>query len=174
MSKELEIELTFLAASIPKEIDGVEPVYYEDVYIPEDSEFPVLRLRKMQNKYELTKKVPVSKDDFSEHVEHTIPLDKTEYRLMKGISKRRVSKNRYRVCIDGIEAEVDVFDDALKGLVLIDFEFDSEAELMNFNPPKCCLVDVTQEKTILGGQLAGKSYVSMEQWLNQVGYKKLV
>ena len=75
--------------------------------------------------------------------------------------------------IDGTLAEIDIFIEDLAGLVLIDFEFDTEAEKDNFTPPSVALADVTQEDFVAGGLLAGKTYRAIEPELARFCYKKL-
>jgi CYTH domain-containing protein len=173
MSQELEIELTFLASYIPDEIKNVEPIFYSDMYIPMESDFAVLRLRKKGDKYEITKKIPVNEGDFSAHTEHTIPLLESEYAALKRSKGKVIEKFRYSVKIEGHRAEVDVFTGGMRGLVLIDFEFSSGVEMSAFVPPACCLIDVTQERVILGGQLAGLNYKDIEGWLTEKEYVSL-
>lgn len=75
--------------------------------------------------------------------------------------------------VDGKMAEIDVFVDKLKGLVLIDFEFDTADEKATFNTPKVALADVTQEDFIAGGLLAGKAYDDIVSELERFNYKKI-
>ena len=123
MSRELELELTFLAKEIPEGIKDVIPTRITDVYIPDTTKHSHLRLRKRDNLYEITKKTPVKDGDASEQIEQTTPLTKDEFEALINCSQKRVSKDRYNIIIEGHNAEVDVFQDQLKGLVLIDFEF---------------------------------------------------
>lgn len=58
MSRELELELTFLAKEIPEGIKDAIPTRITDVYIPDTAEHSHLRLRKRGNLYEITKKLP--------------------------------------------------------------------------------------------------------------------
>ncbi|MCA9328151.1 hypothetical protein KC959_00105 [Candidatus Saccharibacteria bacterium] len=173
MNKETEIELTFLAAELPKEIKASAPLCIVDTYIPEKHDFSPLRIRKRGNVHELTRKMPIKKDDYSAHEEITIPLEEDVYIDMLRLSKKSVTKDRYVVKIDDYYAHVDVFKERLQGLVLIEFEFKSKEEIDGFEVPNSCLVDVTQDRTILGGQIAGKSYEDIEPWLKSKGYKKL-
>ena len=55
MSRELELELTFLAKEIPEGIKDAIPTRITDVYIPDTAEHSHLRLRKRGNLYEITK-----------------------------------------------------------------------------------------------------------------------
>lgn len=172
MDQELELELTFLVKELPKEIENVEPVRILDIYIPETSDHCRLRLRQKGDKYEITKKTPVTEGDASEHIERTIPLTKQEFDALAKCSQKTVVKNRYKAKIDGKIAEVDVFLEKLKGLVLIDFEFNSREEKDSFQSPTVVLADVTQEEFIVGGVLAGKSYDDIIPELNRFNYQK--
>lgn len=170
----VELELTYLAAKLPNEINGVTPVRLKDVYVPDlDGVHPRLRLRKKGDKYEVTKKVPLVEGDASAHSEMTIPLVKDEFVALESVSNKIVEKDRYKVTIDGHEAEVDVFVGNLEGLVVIDFEFDSEESKNVFIAPDVCLADVTQEMFIAGGKLAGKSYEDIKSELDRFEYVSL-
>ncbi len=170
----IEQELTYLAATLPPEINGVTPTRLKDIYIPETANVhPQLRLRKKGQKYEITKKVPLIEGDASAHTELTIPLEENEFVALEGASKKVVEKDRYNVEISGYPAEVDVFVGELSGLVLIDFEFDNEDSKSKFVAPSICLADVTQEKFIAGGLLAGKAYADIEPQLKSFGYSSL-
>lgn len=173
MSQQLERERTFLAKELPQEIKTTEPTRIVDIYIPDTPAHSHLRLRQNGKTYEITKKTSVAAGDASEHIEQTIPLTEEEFAALSRCSAKRVAKDRYRVVIDGILAEIDVFIEDLAGLVLIDFEFDTEDEKDNFIPPSIALADVTQENFIAGGLLAGKAYDTIAPELARFCYKKL-
>ena len=170
----MELELTFLARDLPAEISQVEPRRLVDVYIPEKlAVHPRLRLRQKGTQYEVTKKLPSRLGDASSHIEHTIDLDADEFECLQAASRRRVQKDRFVLTLEGSRAEVDVFRGDLAGLVLIDFEFDSEAEMASFSAPACCGADVTQEDFIAGGLLAGRTYADIEQELAKFDYSRI-
>lgn len=172
--EDLELELTYLAREIPSGVQGSEPTRLVDIYIPADPDIHSrLRLRQKDDSYEATKKIPLSEDDVSSQIEYTIPLEQLEFDALSTVSDKRVVKDRYNITIDGVAAEVDVFRGILEGLVVIDFEFDSELAKESFTPPTECLADVTQEDFIAGGNLAGKSYSDIEHELERFGYIKL-
>lgn len=173
MNQELELELTFLAKELPKEISKLEPTRIIDVYIPDTPEQSHLRLRQKGEKYEITKKTPLSEGDASKQIEQTIPLTKEEFTTLVGCSKKRVAKDRYDININGKPGEVDVFVEDLAGLVLIDFEFDTVEEKANFRMPDIALADVTQEDFIAGDLLAGKKYDEIASKLNNFNYKRI-
>ena len=171
---DLELEFTYLAKSIPPQIDGVTPKEIIDVYIPEAGvDHPNLRARKNGDTYEITKKIPVHGLDSSRMHEYTIPLNRQEFEALQTASNRLVIKDRYKVIIDGRDAEVDVFKDNLAGLVLIDFEFATVSDQMAFTPPRVCLCDVTQDEFVAGGMLAGKTYKDIEPELAKRHYMPL-
>lgn len=174
MGKSVEVELTFLARELPKEIKGASGTPLTDIYVPDTAgAHPHVRLRQKGDVYEITKKFPITEGDVSVQQEITIPLTQDEFEPLATSSTRRVSKIRYNVAINGYDAEVDVFQDNLEGLVLIDFEFASEADKDAFVAPDVCLKDVTQEEWIAGGMLAGKRYADIEPKLNELGYRRL-
>ena len=87
----LELERTYLAKELPKEIDGADYVEIVDIYIPEGDALANLRLRKKGNKYYITKKTVVA-NDASEQVEQTIELSLREYKALSLCSKKRVER----------------------------------------------------------------------------------
>ena len=144
-----------------------------DMYIPKSTNHPILRIRKNGNKYEMTKKYPVDGQDASKQKEHTIPLTKDEFKTLLKSDGKKLSKTRCNFIHNGKIAEIDIFQDELKGLVLVDFEFETEEEKENFQMPSFCLADVTQEKLIAGGMLCGKSYEDIQEGLKKYNYKKI-
>lgn len=169
-----ELEYTFLAREIPAEISGVTPLALEDVYFPENpSVHAQLRARKKNDSYEITKKIPVTEGDASAQIETTIPLNVDEYTSLTASSTRRVRKDRYNTLIAGYPAEVDIFKGRLAGLVLIDFEFETDEQKLAFRKPECCLADVTQEEYLAGGVLSALSYGDIARDLGRLGYTGL-
>jgi len=170
---ELEREKTYLAAFLPDDLDETTAEIISDVYIPETAEHAVLRLRHRGDKYEITKKEPVKGDDSSRQNEHTIVLSSQEYEVLASCSSKSFTKRRYYYEVQGVQAEIDVYLEALAGLVVIDFEFTNDEDLENFVPPNICLADVTQDALIAGGKLAGRSYEDIQQALEAYNYTPL-
>ena len=173
MSQELELELTFLAKELPDDIKTVKPTRIADIYIPDTPEHSHLRLRQKCERYEITKKLPVTEGNASEQIEQTIPLTKEEYIALSNCSKKRVAKDRYNIMVEGKMAEIDVFVENLKGLVLMDFEFNTVQEKSVFKMPGLALADVTQEEFIAGGLLAGKTYNDISSELKRFNYRRI-
>lgn len=167
----IELERTFLAKSIPQGIkDGEEMI---DIYVPTTAEHPILRIRKKDDFYEITKKKPVIEGDSSKLSEETIMLSEAEFQELEQVIGKRVYKTRYKYLHKDKTAEIDVFQGRLHGLVLIDFEFHSEEEKNSFEMPDFCLAEVTQDEVFAGGKLCGKSYEDIVEKLEKYSYKKI-
>jgi adenylate cyclase len=170
----LELEKTYLAKKLPESLKTCDFKEIIDIYIPKEKDHPKLRLRKNGNKYEITKKTPIDSNDKSRQEEQTIILSEEEFNsLNKQIDGKRVHKRRYYYPYKERIAEIDIFQGDLKGLVVIDFEFEKTQEIENFEMPSFCLVDITQEVFIAGGMLCGKKYEDIETNLEKFAYKKL-
>lgn len=142
-----------------------------DIYVPSSSAHPNLRIRKNGDKYEITRKIPVSEGDASKQTEDTILLSKEEFEELSLAEGKRVIKNRFLYPYKEKTIEVDVFQGPLSGLVLMDMEFETEKEKEGFIMPEFCLAEVTQEKFVAGGMLCGKSYQDIENELEKFNYK---
>jgi len=172
----LEIELTFLAKEIPVGLLECQSKKVIDIYLPNAiKEHAPIRIRKSGDVCEITKKHRLKEDDGSQLVEQTIKLTQNEFSLLeKEIVGRRIEKTRYYYNYGGRTAEIDVFEKGLLGLVIVEFEFDNEKELRDFEMPSFCLANVTQANFTRGGMLCGKNYAEIELELTKYGYKKLV
>jgi len=170
----IELELTYLAKSLPAHLQDCSSKKIIDLYVDNGTDHFDLRIRQSGDKYELTRKTPVEDGDASKQTETTIALNQIEFESFAATRSRRVEKMRYFFEHEGHTAEFDVFEGELAGLVLVDFEFDSEAEKDAFQMPDFCLADITQETFIAGGVLAGKTYADIEGELNNFSYSKVV
>jgi CYTH domain-containing protein len=132
---EIELELTYLAKELPKDLKKCTSKEIIDIYFPKDVPHSVLRLRKNGDKYQMTKKEPIDGQDSSRMLEQTIILNELEFHALKVAEGKKVRKQRYYLPFQGFIAEVDVFKDALEGLVLIDFEFKNDEEKLKFEMP---------------------------------------
>ncbi len=173
---EIELEKRYLVKKLPEGLGALPHKEVADIYLPADSRHPVLRIRKNGDKFEITKKQAISdgdKDDHSEKEEHTIRLSREEYDSFAKINGKRVSKIRYDCVSNGVKGEIGVFQNDLKGLVLVDFEFTDSKQKAAFKMPDFCLADVTQEEIFAGGMLCGKRYSDIEARLNELGYSRI-
>ncbi len=171
--KEIELERTYLAKFLPEDLKDKEYIVVSDAFFPEETVHPRLRLRKRGDKYEITKKTPVDGTDSSKQIENTIPLTEDEYLDLVKAGGKKFCKRRYLYPYQGRNAEIDVYQDDLLGLVVVDFEFDNETDKDNFEMPDFCLADVTQEEFLAGGMLCGKKYADLEPGLSKYNYQAL-
>lgn len=169
----IEIEKTYLVKSLPDNLKQFPSDEIIDIYIPKETEYPQLRIRKRNGTYEITKKVLVSEDDCSQQYEHTIELNEQEYQALAQLPGKRVHKMRYFFPYNGQTAEFGVFQGALEGLVLVDVEFEDAETKDAFTTPEFCLADVTDQMFVAGRSLADKTYADIENKLEEFGYKKL-
>ena len=170
----IELERTFLAKYLPEGLENCKRKEILDIYIPTEARHPTLRIRKNGKRYEITKKEPL-KDDPSGMKEETTTLTQEEFdELNRSLVGKRVRKLRYYYPYNDRVAEVDVFQDLLKGLIVVDFEFPTVEEKNVFKIPEFCLIDITQEEFIAGGMVCGKSYSDIEENLRVLGYKKII
>ncbi len=167
-----EFEVTYLVKELPEGFFNVPHESKEilDIYIPATSEHAILRIRKRGETYEITKKIPAHGTDSSHQIENTIPLIEEEFAELSQIQGKRVRKIRHYYSENETTFEIDVFQDALYGLVLVDVEFTSNEEKAKFVAPAWFLADVTQEKFVAGGVLCGKSYTDIHTDLARFGY----
>jgi len=168
----IELEKTFLAKYLP-DLNGCKHKEIIDIYIPKDSTHPKLRLRKSGEKFEMTKKQPIA-GDASEQEEQTIALNEKEFIALSSVKGKKVHKKRFYYRHGKNIAEIDVFQEGLKGLVLVDFEFKTVKEKKDFKMPNFCLEEVTHEDFIAGGRLCGKKYSDIAPDLKRCRYRKLV
>ncbi|MBC8500737.1 MAG: hypothetical protein ISS25_00295 [Nanoarchaeota archaeon] len=167
-----ELEKEYLAKSIPKGLKNCEHKEVIDIYIPKESFHPVVRIRKNGDKFRVTKKVPV--DDKGHFDEQTVKLTKEEFNALKDVDGRKVHKIRYIYSYKGYTAEIDVFQEPLKGLIIVEFEFPTFKEKDSFEMPDFCLADITSEEFTAGGFICGKSLEDLKKVLDKYGYKKLI
>ena len=168
-----EHEKTYLIKKLP-DLSNCEHKEIIDIYIPTNQVHPTLRIRKTGDKFEITKKEPIA-DDPSHQKEETTTLTAEEFEeLSIKLEGKRLQKLRYFYHFQGHTAEIDVFQGKLKGLVVVDFEFDTVEEKNSFEMPDFCLVDITSEEFIAGGMICGKSYEDVEGELEKFEYKKII
>ncbi len=169
---EIELESTYLAAFLPDGLDACPRVEIEDYYFPANEPMPRLRIRRKDDRYQLTKKTPIH-GDVSRQIEEHIDLSAAEYNALKKGASRGIIKTRYLMPYGDLTAEIDVFQDALNGLCLVEFEFPNQARKNSFTPPTFCLADVTHEDFIAGGALAGRDYKDIESDLRRFDYTSI-
>ncbi len=169
----IELERTFLAKRLPSFL-RCKKTEVLDIYIPTYFDHPKIRIRKLGDKYELTKKYQIDEADHFRLIEENINLSEGEFcALEKELKGKRVHKIRYFFNWKGKIAEFDVFQGDLIGLVLVGVKFTHEEEMYSFKMPDFCLADITEEDFTSGSFLCGKSYKEIENHLSKFNYKQL-
>jgi CYTH domain-containing protein len=118
-----------------------------------------LRLRKVRvpetNEWtlKLTQKHAPGAPDFSRTLVTNMYLSPYEYEVLSVFEGNELRKNRYPYEHEGRRYSVDVFLGALRGLVLAETEFETDAEMDSLPAPPFAALDVTREETFTGARL---------------------
>lgn len=169
----IETERRFLLKYLPDQIKSISPVEIEDYMILTGEPHPHLRLRRTDLAYELTKKYPKNRDGSLEMVEETIKLEQLEFDVLKKLPHTGQIKKRYKSTNNGVSIEIDLWQDSLKGLAIVEFEFTDVASAKSFTPPDYCASEVTEDEALAGGKLSGRSYSDLIPVLEKYHYLPL-
>ena len=136
----MEIERKFLLKELPENLESYPVRHLEQGYL---CTAPVVRIRRDNDKYELTYKGK----GCMVREEHNLPLTKEAYEhLRKKIDGRLIVKKRYMIPLEKHTIELDVFEGDLAPLTLAEVEFSSEEDAKNFVAPEWFAEDVTFSK----------------------------
>lgn len=134
----MEIERKYLVKEIPTDLDQYEIKKIAQGYLCTE---PVVRIRRSNNDYYMTYKG----DGLMVREEYNLPLTEEAYtHLRPKIDGLLIAKTRYLIPLDDkLTAELDIFEEDLKGLVIVEVEFDSVEEANAFSAPDWFGEDVT-------------------------------
>ncbi len=136
----MEIERKFLIKTLPKNLGTYPCRLLEQGYL---STAPVVRIRRDNDRYELTYK----SGGMMVREEYNLPLTRESYEHLKTkIDGRLITKKRYMIPLETYTIELDVFEDDLAPLILAEVEFSTEEEAKSFIPPEWFGEDVTFSK----------------------------
>jgi len=136
----MEIERKFLLKELPENLESYPVRHLEQGYL---CTAPVVRIRRDNDKYELTYKGK----GCMVREEHNLPLTKEAYEhLREKIDGRLIVKKRYMIPFEKYTIELDVFEGDLAPLALAEVEFVTEEEAKAFTPPDWFAEDVTFSK----------------------------
>lgn len=172
--QELEIEKRFLVSKDKVEhlkslIVPGSKVIMNDVYIPNGNAHKDLRLRQKGDKYMLTRKRPIKDGDLTTMLETTIELSKYEFDALSNSIESNVEKERYTINISNWTGELDIFTGRHAGLVIVEFEFQNEADLADFEQNmNLNLVDITNIEWLAGGRLAEINAETLKQKISEI------
>ena len=147
----LEIERKFLLVEPPGWLEDRPSITIEQGYVAFADGVEV-RLRRAGEKRQLT----VKRGDGKVREEVEVELEEAQFDALWPLTKsRRLAKKRYRAPLeDGIEAEIDVYDGALQGLVVAEVEFPSEERSREFTPPEWFGEEITGDEGYANRKLA--------------------
>ena len=133
----MEIARKYLLKKLPDDLECYPHRHLEQGYL---CVAPVVRIRKDDDRYELTYK----SGGMMVRQEYNLLLTKDSYEhLKKKIDGRLITKKRYMIPYQGYTIELDVFENDLSPLVLAEVEFETEEEANTFTPPEWFGKDVT-------------------------------
>lgn len=134
----MEIERKYLIEKLPDNLNTYPYRTLEQGYLCTN---PVIRIRKDNDKYELTYK----SKGLMVREECNLPLNREAYEHMKTKTDGRlIRKKRYMIpCNDTLTIELDIFEGDLAPLLLAEVEFPDEETANSFTPPEWFGEDVT-------------------------------
>lgn len=134
----MEIERKYLIHTLPDHLEQYPKRELEQGYL---CTAPVVRIRKDNERYELTYK----SKGLMVREEHNLPLTAEAYSHLKTkIDGRLISKTRYLIPLgEALTVELDVFHGDLAPLLLAEVEFQDEESANRFTPPDWFGEDVT-------------------------------
>ena len=146
----MEIERKYAIHNIPGELSQYKYSRIEQGYLCHN---PTVRIRKINEDYVLTykSKLGIEKKQegsaiFNNEVE--LPLTEEAYmELIPKIGTNLIQKTRYYIpLLNGLIAELDVFDGCLKGLIFVEVEFPDEKTSLEFVAPDWFGRDLSSDK----------------------------
>ena len=137
----MEIERKYLIKTLPENLEQYPLRVLEQGYL---CTTPVVRIRKDNDKYELTYK----SGGLMARQEYNLPLTADAYEHLRlKIDGRIISKKRYMLPLREYTIELDIFEGDLAPLMLAEVEFSSIEEANAFEPPEWFGEDVTFDGT---------------------------
>ena len=135
----MEIERKFLIKTLPENLESYPCRHLAQGYLCVK---PVVRIRKDNEKYELTYK----SGGMMARMEYNLPLtDQAFEHLKTKIDGRLIEKRRYMIPLDPYTIELDIFDGDLAPLIIAEVEFPTIEEANNFTAPDWFGEDVTYD-----------------------------
>ncbi len=134
----MEIERKYLIKELPENLSSYPCRIIEQGYLCTG---PVVRIRKDNDKYELTYK----SGGMMARMEENLPLSESAYyHLREKIDGRLIQKKRYMIPLtDVLTIELDVFEGDLAPLIIAEVEFPTIEMANEFVPPSWFKEDVT-------------------------------
>ena len=149
--RHIEIERKFLVKFLPENLDSYPHKEILQGYICVSEDGTAVRLREKGKKYYLTVKSGFGKD----RPEDEIELTQGQFDAIWGTTEtKRVRKTRYEIPDPAGIIELDIYHDALEGLVTVEVEFRDDASSDDFVPPEWFGEEVTDDESYKNHNLA--------------------
>ncbi len=147
----MEIERKFLVTELPPELDSVVGISIRQGYVAiTDNDFE-LRFRQKDDSFYQT----IKQGTGLVRQEYEIELPPDQFNTLWPLTAdRRIQKVRYKIPLGDLICEVDIFGEPLKGLQLVEVEFDTLEQSSAFAPPDWFGNEVTDDKRYKNRQLA--------------------
>ncbi|WP_232792590.1 CYTH domain-containing protein [Actinacidiphila yeochonensis] len=162
----VERERRFLMGRAPEPAAAVTVRSITDRYLDGTR----LRLRYVQHldgrrEFKLTQKIPAGRPGPVQGLITNTYLSADEYRVLAALPGALLAKRRWSVPPLG----VDVFEGALRGLVLAEVEFADDVEAAAFTPPPGSVAEVTDDQRFTGGRLVRTARPELLRWMAGFG-----
>ena len=147
----MEIERKFLVEELPSELGSLEKIAIRQGYVDIDDNDFELRLRQKDDLFCQT----IKQGSGLVRQEYEIELTRDQFKSLWPLTEnRRINKVRYNLSIGDVICELDIFGEALKGLQLVEVEFDTLEKSSAFIPPDWFGNEVTDDRRYKNRQLA--------------------
>jgi CYTH domain-containing protein len=148
----LEIERKFLVEEIPADLDTHPSAQIDQGYLALTEGGLEVRIRSYGPRAALTIKSGAGQV----RLEEEIDIDERRFLSLWPLTEgKRICKRRYLIpAAEGLQIELDVYADALAGLVTAEVEFDSSAAAAAFSPPAWLGRDVSDDPRYKNKRLA--------------------
>ena len=152
MPSGVEIERKFLVDDVPADLDTHPSAQIDQGYLAITDDGLEVRIRSYGPRASLTIKSGAGQV----RLEEEIDIDERRFRSLWPLTEgKRIRKRRYVIPVaEGLQIELDVYADALTGLVTAEVEFDSAAAAAAFSPPAWLGRDVTDDPRYKNKRLA--------------------
>ncbi|MCH7790613.1 MAG: hypothetical protein IH940_14415 [Acidobacteria bacterium] len=163
-----EFERRFLLSELPS--GSVDPRKIIDHYIDGTR----LRLRTVKSsdrgeiEHKLSHKRRLNVDDPTAIMCTSLYLDNEELARLSELPSHRLVKTRWRLDLGEIYGAIDVFEESMEGLIMLEVDLGSQAELGRFVPPDWVGPELSHIEAFTGGALAGKSFADLAGPLDAV------
>lgn len=166
-----EIERRFVLAQVPAEVSDAREIV--DLYIVGTR----MRLRSVSGPdgivYKLGHKVRPEPSDPGLVMHTSLYLSRPEFDVLGALPAHPLRKTRYRATLADGHLSIDVFHDALDGLILAEVDLHTDGVSEHFDLLAYCIADVSRDERFTGVQLASTTRAVLLDAIHQVGGLRL-